>query len=186
MAAENKKSTFVNVLAWIGIVFAGFGTFISFFQNIMFHFLLPHSQMEQLMNESNSSVQVPEMARFMISHLDIVFLASFIVSLFVLTASIGLLKRKNWARIVIIVFLALGVLWNFGSIFFQRAMMQDLPLPQDVPPEFQLQMENMMSVMSIISVIFALVFSVVYIWMIWKLRSPQIVKEFRNEDHLNA
>ncbi|XPV69875.1 MAG: hypothetical protein ACNI25_04700 [Halarcobacter sp.] len=110
MAAENSKSTFITALAWIGIVFAGFGTFITALQNIMFQFIMPKLPVEELMNESNSSVPVPEIAQFMFKHFDLIFLAVFLVSLFVLIASIGLLKRKNWARIAFIALLALGII----------------------------------------------------------------------------
>ena len=108
MAAENSKSTFVTALAWIGIVFSGFGTFITIVQNIMLKFLMPKLPIEQLMNEHNNSVQVPETARFMFQHFDLFFLAMFLASLFVLIASIGLLKRKNWARVAFIAILAIG------------------------------------------------------------------------------
>ena len=186
MATENKRSTFVTALAWIGIVFAGFGTFITALQNIMFQFLMPQLPIEQLMNENNSSVQVPEMAQFMFKYFDLIFLAAFLVSLFALIASIGLLKRKNWARIVFIALLALGIIWNLVSLVFQKAMTHDFPLPPDVPEEFQSQMETMMTVMSIASIIFVLIFTALFGWIIWKLRSPQIVKEFSNDEHLNV
>ena len=181
MVTENKRSTFVTVLAWVGIVFAGLSTFMTALQNIMFRFLLPKLPMEQLMNENNSSVQVPATAQFMFRHFDLIFLAAFLFSLFALIASIGLLKRKNWARIIFIALLALGIIWNLISLVFQKAMIQDFPLPPDAPEAFQSQMETMMTVMSIASVIFVLIFTALFGWMIWKLRSPQIVKEFSGD-----
>lgn len=183
MVAENSKSTFVTVLAWIGIAFSGFGTFITIVQNIMLKFLMPKLPIEQLLNEHNTSVQIPEIARFMFQHFDLFFLAALLISLFALTASIGLLKRKNWARIAFIAMLAIGIVWNLFSLAFQQTSMQKLPFPLNAPGEFQSQMETMMTVMSIVSVIFGLALTAFYGWIIWKLRSAQIVNEFKSVEH---
>ncbi len=185
LVTENSKSAFVTVLAWIGIVFSGIGTFIAIIQNIMFGFLMPKLPIEQLLNEHNSSVQIPEITRFMFRHFDLLFLIALLVSLFALIASIGLLKRKNWARIAFITMLAIGIVLNLLSLALQQISMQQLPLPLDAPVELQPQMETMMGVMSIVSIIFGLAFTALYGWIIWKLRSPKIINEFKSVEHLN-
>ncbi|MEJ2496758.1 MAG: hypothetical protein P8Y43_04660, partial [Sulfurovaceae bacterium] len=51
--------------------------------------------------------------------------------------------------------------------------------------KFLIQKETMMGVMSIVSVIFGLAFTALYGWIIWKLRSPKIINEFKSVEHLN-
>lgn len=147
-------------------------------EGLMFHFIFPKVPLDQILNENNSSVQLPAMTKFMFSHFDLFFVSMFLLSLFALIASIGLLKRKNWARIIYIVLLALGIVWNLVSLIFQKWTAQQFPMPPDTPEAFQSQMHTLMTVMSIVAVVVVILFSVLYGWMIWKLRSPQIIKEF--------
>ena len=185
LTSETKRSTFVTVLAWIGIVFTGFGTFISAVEGIMFHFIFPKIPMDQILNENNSSVQLPAISKFMFTHYDLFFVSMFLLSLFALIASIALLKRKNWARIIYIVLLALGIVWNMVSLVFQSMMKQQVPIPPDTPEAFRSQMQTMMTVMSVVSIVILVLLTVLYGWMLWKLRSPQIVREFKFDVHPN-
>lgn len=180
MTDENMstRSTFVTVLAWVFIVLAGFSTLITIMQNIMIRIMFSNAEMQKMMEQNRAEEQMPAFANFMIHHFDLFFLAAFIVSVLGLVAAIGLLKRKNWARIVFIVLLGLGIVWNIGGIILQQIMMHSMRANMNIPPDVQQQMHVMQSFMTVISVFFALAFSTLFGWIIWKLVSPDIRKEF--------
>ena len=93
------RSTFVTVLAWIFIVLAGFATIITSLQNVMIAVMFPTAQMEEAATQVKDLPGVPWFASWMFSYYQVFFLFFLVVSASMLTASIGLLKRKNWARV---------------------------------------------------------------------------------------
>lgn len=178
--ATNKppqKSTFVNVVAWIFIVFGGFATFMSILQNIMLHFVFPKDQMNRAIQQGGQHEQIPAFAEFMFNHFDLFFILFFLLSATSLISAIALLKRKNWARIVFIVLMSLGIIWNIGGLGFQFMMfssMNEFTQGQAIPPEFQ----NMMQVMRIASIMMVIAISSLFGFVIKKLCSKEIKTEF--------
>jgi flagellar biogenesis protein FliO len=51
-------------------------------------------------------------------------------------------------------------------------------MPANAPPEFRAQFESMMSAMQVVSVIFALAFCGLFGWIIWRLMSADVRREF--------
>jgi len=169
------RSSFVTVLAWIVIVGGGFATFISVLQNVMLTFFFPVDQMQTMQGAEN----MPAVALFMLNHMRFFFAAFLILSLTVFASSIGLLKRKNWARVVFIGLFVLGILWNVASIFIQNAIFSAMPAPPSgAPQEFKAQMESMANVMLLFSLVMAVGVSVLFGWLIKRLLSPAIRQEF--------
>jgi len=109
-----QRSTFVSVLAWIFIVIAGFALLISILQNIMITAMFPMEEMQKSLNAPEAQ-EMPAVARFMFSHFTLFFRAFLVVTLVTFISAIGLLKRKNWARIIFIALMALGIAWNIGA-----------------------------------------------------------------------
>jgi hypothetical protein len=175
-ATLRKKSTFVNVLAWIFIIFGGFATFIGILQNILIHVMFPKDFMNQGIQQTKNAEQVPAFVNFMINHFDLVFLFFLIVSTISFISAIALLKRKNWARIVFIILLALGILWNVGAIAMMFTMFNTVPAiaGKATPPGF----EKMMLIMKIASLIMVVGISSLFLWVIKKLTSAPIKAEF--------
>ncbi len=175
------KSKFVTILAWISIITAGFTTFSSLIQNILASSIFPAIGREQLSCNSEVTAYMPAILLFLISHIRFIFCMYFIVSAVTLVSSIGLLKRKNWARILFISILAMGIIWSLGGLFFQgkimRAVIPEVPAYDDFPgvmSNFQavfMGMRIFLSMMAVIIVIF-------YGWIIKKLVSKEIKKEF--------
>lgn len=182
MSTENKlqKSTFVTALAWIFIVLTGFSTFMTAAQNIMVRLMFTDSQMHKMQSQSQASEQIPAVAQFMLNHFDLFFLAAFLISLTMLVAAIGLLKRKNWARLTFIIILTLGIIWNLAGIFIQQIFMSDIPLDANTPEEFRKHWETMHTFMTIFTIVFALLITSLFGWIIRKLMSPPIVNEFKS------
>ena len=175
-----KQSTFVTVLAWVFIVLTGFTTIITALQNVMLHVMSADFGLNNPdVSTSPGMEQMPAIARFIFIHFNLIFAAFFIISLTVFIASIGLLKRKNWARLLFIAMLSFGIIWNIGGLVLQQYMMSNLPFGPGAPQDIQRQMDIMMLITRIVSAVFALGFSLLYGWIIWKLSSLPIVSEFK-------
>ena len=171
-----ERSTFVNVLAWVFIVLGGFATFISILQNIMIQMFFPKEEISQAMQQSEQTENVPFFAQFMFNSIDLFFLLFLILSTISLISAIALLKRKNWARIIFIILMSLGIGWNILGLILQFIMFSSMPemAGGDVPHEFA----NMMQIMKIASVIMVIGFSALFGFVIKKLCSKQIKEEF--------
>jgi len=112
----------------------------------------------------------------MLNHFHYFFLLFLIVSAATFVSGIGLLKRKNWARLFFVGFMSLGIVWNIGGLVLQYSMFQNM---QDVvstatPPEFA----RIMLVMKIGSIVIVLGVSILFGWIIKKLLSAPIKAEF--------
>lgn len=173
---QQKKSTFVNALAWSFIVLAGFATLISILQNIMISVMFPVDEMNKAFESAQAQEQMPFFAKFMFSNIRYFFLSFLAISGTTLVSAIGLLKRKNWGRIIFMVILGLGICWNIFSLVLQNLMFTSFP---DFPHgEINSQFNTMMNVMKIFSFVFAVGISYLFGWIIYKLSSFNIKKEF--------
>ncbi len=172
-AQTRTQSTFVTVLAWIFIVGAGFTTVISILQNIFISVTFPP---EPFPGPSGPAAdQIPASGRFMMGHVDLFFRLFLALSCVTLISAVGLLRRRNWARIVFIVIFALGIVWNIGALILQQLVISSM-LAQ---PLFEVQFDQMMLTMRIFSIAIVIVISTVLGWLIARLASPSIRSEFK-------
>lgn len=172
------ESNFVTVLAWIFIALAGFATFISLLQNVMISLLIPLDKMQEAFNRPEAKEHVPAGFIFLASHVRLFFFSFLVVSSVTLITSIGLLKRKNWARIIFIALMLFGILWNIAGILFQQFVFTSfpkIPARADAPVP---NIEVFLTVIKVFSAMMAIGFSVLFGWIIKKLLSPDIVMEF--------
>ena len=172
------RSSFVTALAWIFIILAGFATFIAILQNVMISFFFPMEEMQSSMHSANFGEHVPDFVQFMFGHIQLFLASFFVLSASLCAVSVALLKRKNWARIAFIGFLALGIIWNVASLILQRAFFSSMSLP-DAPTEFHSQFESMTTVMLIFSSIMVIGISLLLAWLIKRLASFPIKAEFQ-------
>jgi len=168
------RSTFVSVLAWICIVLAGFATVIGVFQNIIVYTVLTPDRMQMVLAEVKSKQEVPPPVEFMLQNFRLIMLLLLIASSASLVAAIGLLKRKNWARVVFIFLMAASIVWNLGTLILQRTMTSSMSAVPDPHPEF----EAMATTMLILSIVIAIGLSLLAAWIIKRLMSPRIRQEF--------
>lgn len=168
---QAQRSTFVTVLAWLLIVFAAFATLIGVMQNIMIHTVMPF---DRLPTDAPGMEHMPSFFRFMFSNAHLVFLSFLVFSAVALVSAIGLLKRKNWTRLVFIGLFGLGILWNIAGVVLQQAMMSSMPTPANAPPQF----ENAATFMFIFGVLFAAALSALFGWLMFKLLSSRVRAEF--------
>ena len=174
-----QRSTFVSVIAWIFIILTGFASFVGIMQNIMVHIMFSEPKMQEAMNGLETAKDIPSFAHFMFSNVKVLVFLMFAMSLFTFISSIGLLKRKNWARKTFIVLLGLSIfmmLCNIVADFFF------FPGPGDFGgEEISTQMKSVMNFMQIFLVIFYAGIATLLAWIIKKLLSPSIALEFQQQ-----
>lgn len=174
--STSERSAFVTAVAWVFIALSGFATLISILQNVMIYTFFPLDQMHAAMAQARQQHDMPALSFFMFEHIRELFAAVFVVTLATLIISVGLLKRRNWARILFICLLVFGILWNVAGVLWQVIFFRSMPLPPQA--SVQSQMETMFIVMEIFSVVIAVAMSVLFLWIIKRLISPTIRDEF--------
>jgi hypothetical protein len=175
------RSGFVTGLAWTFITLAGFATLIALIQNIMLTIMLPAEAIHDVMRGSEGRHPMPAFARFMFENFRFLFVSFLVLSAVTLISAIGFLKRRNWARLVFIGIMALGIAWNLAAIAMPFFISSSFPpLPEHAPVEFRDRFDLMWKVMTVFTSIMALAFSVLFAWIIKRLVSDQIKREFRS------
>lgn len=174
---DSQPSVFVTVVAWVFIILSGFATFVAIMQNITVHFLLSVDEMRRAM-QTQSDGQTPHMTGLMFEHIDILVIVMLLLAVLALAASIGLLLRKNWARITFIGLMIVAIFWNLASLVMQQMFLQGMPMQEEGAAEFARQAQGMMNVLNAFSILLALLLSVLFGWIAWRLASKDIRREF--------
>lgn len=120
----------------------------------------------------------PPFATFMATHFQWFFLATLAVSALMLASSIGLLKRRNWARLSFIGLLSLAILWQVGGLAIQFSMFSSMREFSTAASQGGPDMAPFFIAIAVVSVLFAVGFSVLFGWIIKRLLSPSVVAEF--------
>lgn len=175
-----SRSTFVSVLAWIFIVGAGFTSLVSIMQVIMVSTLTTFS------GDAFQSMpdDTPATIRFMWQYFHLFVYGYCAVSIFTFISAIGLLKRRNWARLAFIGIFVFGVFWQLGAVFMQFAMLSDFPVRQEAPG-FE-DFERIKTIVLGFSLLVALAISGLFVWLIRKLTTQPIIGEFAMNTSTNS
>ena len=168
--APQTKSTCVTVVAWLFIVMSGCATPISLFQNIMILTMFPRFGAPP----DDAFADLPVVSRFLFSHMELFFHAFLVVCIYTLVCSIGLLKRRNWARRGFIALLCAGVLYQVAGFAFQSVFMTEMAGRGAPDDEFRAAL----LMMRLFGAGMAIGLVILFGWMIKKLTSPPIRAEF--------
>lgn len=182
-AATNQmaqRSGFVTGVAWTFIGLAGFATLIALMQNVMLSIMLTPEELRAPVREAEAAQDMPAFARFIFANPRLIFGAFFVVSAITLISAIGLLKRKNWARLVFVGIMVVGVIWNLGSLALPFFMFSAFvpPMPEHTPSDFRDSFQLMWAVMAAFTVVIALAFAGLFAWITKRLTSHEIKREF--------
>lgn len=179
VSADVNRSGFITGLAWTFIVLAGFSTLIAILQHIMFTVMFPADEFRAAIQEAESDLEMPGLIYFMFENFRLILVAFLFVSVATLISAIGLLMRKNWARLVFIGIMALGVLGNLVGLAMPFMMSSLMPEMADHPhSDFQDSFELMWNIMIGFSVVIGLVFAGLFAWVIKRLMAEDIKREF--------
>lgn len=179
MSTTPPRSTFVTVLAWIFIVMAGSATLISIMQNLMIHVLFKDMALEQALQAQPEGV--PPVAAFLAGHARLIFLGFLLVSVATLVSAIGLLRRRNWARLCFIGLMGLGILWQVVGLVLQSSVFSSMRAQFVQAAELGgPDMSAALPVIMLVSGLFALVMASLQGWIAWRLLSAPVAAEFRH------
>lgn len=171
------RSTFVSVLAWVFIGLAGFTTLIATLQNLLLQWLfLPMAQQTPPM-----PTDLPLPMRFMAAHFAWFFRAFLLLSVLTLTAAIGLLRRREWARRLFVGLLGFAITYQVLGVAFQwwfAGSMMGLMHDPHAPAQVDAVMADVMLAVRVFSTLFAVGIGVLFGWVIHRLCSAAVRLEF--------
>lgn len=176
-----RRSTFVTVLAWLGIVWFGFCTLMVGAESFLFKPLFEKGVMGQMPVAPGATPLSPEALKASGQFMQVIFLAFAAVMALGVVTSIGLLHRRNWARILTIVYLVLNGAFALLGVA-SGLIMGSIPMTSP-PPEFPsgAQWDAMMGVMRTLFIALGILVALVCGWLIYKLLSKPIQAEFAPE-----
>jgi hypothetical protein len=166
------KSNFVYVFAWLMIVFNGFGLLISIMQNIIFAFVFKMGEFDSIFKDIGDMQK--GFPTFLFKNIRLLLPLLGIFILFAFISSIGLLKRKEWARKSFLFLLGFGILYTIAGTVIQIIFMKSMFHGNDMPSEFGF----ITSFFKIFTIIFSLGFIFLFGWLFKKLSSGKIKEEF--------
>jgi hypothetical protein len=169
-------STFVTVLAWLGIVYHGAMLVVGGLEAILFwpYFSDP-AALQALMPMPQGAPMPMDVLQLGSRIFALVFAVFLVWAVGGLVASVALLQRRNWGRLATIALLALGIAWMAMMLLWQ-GVMGSMPIPPQVAggpgvPEF---LHSVRIALAVVSILFA----AGYGWLIAKLVSKPIRAEF--------
>lgn len=179
------RSTFVTVLGWIFVGLAGFSTLISLLQNLMFQLVFQPAMQQQLATQAMPP-GMPVPMEWMFTHMIWLFRGLLLLSIITLVAATGLLLRRSWGRRLFIGLMAFAIAYQWLGLvlqwWFMGSMQQVMQLPPDAPAQFASGMHGFMRVIQVFSALMAVGFTVLFAWIIRRLCSAPIRREFARTD----
>lgn len=148
------------------ILISGLAIFFSLMQNIMMY-MLPFPN-EELSEQS-------DLMDYVFYYSEIIFAIFMLIAIWTFISSIGLLKRKNWARISMICIFFWAILWTITSSSFQWFYFFDIQFSDF--SEVSLDIASIIATAVLLVLIITL--TVLFIWLIKKLISQNIKNEFQ-------
>lgn len=171
MTESTQQSTFVSVLAWIAILFSGMSAVMGWFQTVLISFLMPVPPMTSAEAEG-----VPVFVAWVFDNFQLFVVALSVFWSVAFVCSIGLLRRREWARLGFTALLAfLGVAAVVVAVAQNLMMSGFFASTTKMPPEFEsgfLAMRIAAGVMMVVSV-------ALFTWLAMRLNSAQVRAEFR-------
>jgi hypothetical protein len=163
-----STSTFVTLLAWVSILLTGLMTLVTLFQNLMFWTLVRPEGWEP--DPSALELQ-PRFVTWIAGHLEVWFAFGLVVSVLGLIASVGLLRRRSWARRLYLGLLVVGtalVLAGVVALLFSfPAEVEDVEVSPLAGQLWNLALIGMTAATGAL-----------YVWLAWRLTRPAIRAEF--------
>ena len=175
--APSARSTFVSVLAWAFIGLSAVATCMSLLQNVMVNLLFPAFEMD--LARVTASGRLPSIARVVIEHVRLFLAVYLLLSAATLVSSIGLLQRKEWARVAFIALMGIGIATNVGGVALSFAFFSAVPdVTPMAPPPFGDQARVMVGMIMGINLLFTAALILLFGWIIKRLRSAEVRTEF--------
>ena len=167
---EVRRSTFVTVVAWIFIIQSAFSSIVLLLEDLLFAVMFnKHSIAENL------PPNTPPIAGAVLHGMVYFIFVLLLVALFALASSIGLLQRRNWARLSFVGLLGFGIFWIVLNIAFQLIAVLAGPVPN--APHAQ-EAHSIMTLFAIFMGLFGAAMIVLFAWIIRRLTTDPVRQEF--------
>lgn len=180
-APSSAKSRFVSVIGWIFLVLSLIGILYSLARAFAYEVnpsaFMPLQPHERPPGYDRLSVVV----QYVVDNLRtrVQFIVIGIYSAATLIASIGLLKRRNWGRILLIVVLVLGMLGWSGSLWLQESLWAAAYDRGPIAPlDTRSWMGTALTGLRLASAAYAITGIVVQFWILLCLISRRVRTEF--------
>ncbi len=160
------KSSFVPVISWIFIVL-GFLMFLNYLIQVVIAFTFMSDPMLDSFQSEDGTVD------FYMKYFKPILAVSILINLYFIVSSIGLLKRREWARKSII---ALSVFYVSLFIFF--TIYNLLSFYEFGDSDSLSDFQSIEWIVIIILIVFDSAVAALVAWIVKKLRSQAIVSEF--------
>lgn len=162
------RSTFVTVVAWVFIIGSGFGSLAAIMQVIAVSIMFSRDDLPAM------PADVPLMTQLMYQYLNLVVYGFSLLVIFTFISAIGLLKRKNWARLTFIVILGFAIFWQLGSIAMQLAFFPEITATGEGFKHF----DNIYRLFQVFAIVTGIGVSGIFAWIIKKISTSPIAEEF--------
>lgn len=172
------RSTFVTVLSWISIVLSSFLALIGVLQVVMVFVITGMDEVgvafEEMMQYAEMA-ELPWLGQLAFANLQWLFTLPLLLSLTMLAVSIGLLRRRNWARIAFIVMQVLNCLGTLvGTVAMAAPLFAVVPLEGPGASNIRAMMLSMGMIFTIMNIAIIALSA----WIVWKLTRVPIKREF--------
>jgi uncharacterized membrane protein YozB (DUF420 family) len=177
MQQPGHRSLFVTVIAWCTIVSAAFGVVIGLAQNVFFALFMSPEQLARMLAMLPPGMEA--VAEVTYGSLRVALLAFLALAVIFLLTGIGLLRRRNWARVVFVAAIATGTLYSVVTYFLlDTAGDLAVLVPTATIDGTTADFAPMVAMMRATATALTIVLTAFNLWLIWRLLSPAIRREF--------
>jgi hypothetical protein len=174
-----RQTSFVSGLAWSFIGLAGISLFLALLQYVLFSRVLPMDIFREMMLDAIKLHLLPQSTMTIVEHIHGITVVMIFTSLLTLVLSIGLLKRKSWARVAFVWLLIVAALVHFAGAFLPFYNLPGvLPAANAIPPELRGIVTIIKSMLSVVSIVMGIAFAGFFAWAAKRLLSAEIKQEF--------
>jgi hypothetical protein len=168
-AGTAPQSVFVSAVAWMFIALSVFTTFVALLQNVMLAVFFSRG-----VPRYTGSGPAQWLVSWMLANVQAMLAVFLVLSVLLLVSSIGLLKRMNWARRLFIALLVVGIVASVVSLALTFVALGFRPPPSGAGAVlvYGITAFNAAGFIAL---------WVVLGWIVRKLRSPNIRREFVSE-----
>ena len=173
------RSSFVTGLSWFSIVLSCFTICVGVVQALVIFLAFKTEGLGLVMEEvarSGEMVEIPWFVDWAFANMRLLALLPLILGWIFLAVSIGLLRRKNWARIAFIVLLVVSTLATIAGTSSLWAGSSPFVLPGGDP--YISGVTHLVQTMSVLVFCLNLATVALHAWIVWRLTRPLIRSEF--------
>lgn len=169
---------FVKAIAWSLIVLGGLATIMAVLQ-IFLAVFLEQSGIIDFILEQPTPVYLPAWLPWVMQHLPGLSVAMLGLSILTVIIGWGLLKWREWARILAIFMMWLGFITHVAGLWAQARMLSQLrQYAPHLDETLALIIQTYYWTLQISGALFGVIFAIGFAWTGWKFSTPAIRSQF--------